>query len=177
MLIFPYSLLLPSHDSFCNFWLVLPSLFGSIIVLPFRNWYSGSGSSSGTALSSNLSLPLPCPLHLNELFPHHYGQRDFYCWGALLFSSPGILPLLFFFFWFIAHHVLYFCGCMFLLLEMRARSAAAEDWISALPLCGRISLTALIRGTSALQAAPQRRSLCCKRGGLLSGQGETEASY
>ncbi|XDB51777.1 hypothetical protein AB1E18_005329 [Capra hircus] len=46
-----------------------------------------------------------------------------------------------------------------------------QNLISALPLSRCISLTASILGAFALQAAPQRRSLDCKGGGLLSVQG------
>lgn len=122
--------------------------------------------------------PLPLTLHgsfreyLNEIFPHPCGQRDFYCGGVPLFSISGtpssLFPFLFCFSFMAARFFFQCCGL---------GQQLQENLISALPQCRCISLTASILGAFALQAAPQRRSLYCKGGGLLSVQGEFGAGY
>lgn len=90
-------------------------------------------------------------------------SQYFQAQGFLLSCFPSLS--------FLSHPQLLFHGCIFLQCCGIGRQLQ-QNLISALPLSRCISLTASILGAFALQAAPQRRSLDCKGGGLLSVQGE-----
>lgn len=106
----------------------------------------------------------------NEIVPHHCGQRNFYCWGIPSFSSSGIPPFLF-----PSSHSFppsAPLSWLHLLTVLRDRSAAAaETWISALPLAVFTSLTVPILGFC-FAGSSTEEELDCKGGGLLSVQGE-----
>ena len=162
-----------------NFDWALPSFFGPVTGLPSGNWHSGSRSSPETAPASHFTLSFSFYMseslweHLNEIFPHRCGQRSFYRWGipiilklrdsSFIVSLPSDSFSTFSSSFMAASFFLQCCGI---------GQQLQENLFSALPLSRCISLTAWILGAFALQAAPQRRSLDCKGGGLLSVQGE-----